>query len=122
MVDARRIVRRHFGRHHPPVHRASARLLTAIAWPPAVLLHLCQIRYHRGSEAVPIKRAFGSLWRLSTPHIARRVLRLRAMATGPQSEHTITISTPVRAPSSKLLIGPVKPNATGDKLVFHDVK
>ena len=40
MVAARRMVRRHFGRDHHPVYRALAQVLAAIAWPPAVLMHL----------------------------------------------------------------------------------
>src|SRR5437764_15475980 len=40
MVQARRIVRRHYARSYHPLHRALARVLVTIAWPPAVLLHL----------------------------------------------------------------------------------
>src|SRR5262245_1571937 len=53
MVHARRIVRRHYARSYHPFHRALARVLVTIAWPPAVLLHLWEIRRSRGSQAVP---------------------------------------------------------------------
>ena len=62
MVHARRIVRQQYGHGHRPVHRALARVLVSIAWPPAVLLNLWQIRRSRGSEAVPIKQAPRAFW------------------------------------------------------------
>ena len=48
MVEARRMVRRHFGRDHHPVHRKLAQVLVTIAWPPAVLLNLWQVREGSG--------------------------------------------------------------------------
>ena len=62
MVAARRVVRRHFGREHHPVHRALAQFLTAIAWPAAVLVVLWKFRRHNGPYAVPIQRVPGALW------------------------------------------------------------
>jgi hypothetical protein len=62
MVHARRIVRRYYARSHHPIHRALARILVTIAWPPAVLLHIWEIRRSRGPEAVPIKEAPRAFW------------------------------------------------------------
>ena len=62
MVHARRIVRRHYARSHHPIQRVLARVLVTIAWPPAVLLHLWEIRRSRGPEAVPIKKAPRAFW------------------------------------------------------------
>src|SRR4051812_37267140 len=62
MVEARRLVRRHFGRDHHPVHRALARLVAATTWPPAVLVHLWQIFRHRRAGEVPIKRMPQAFW------------------------------------------------------------
>jgi len=62
MVRARRIVRRHYARSYHPLHRALARVLVTIAWPPAVLLHLWEIRRSRGPRAVPIKEASRAFW------------------------------------------------------------
>src|SRR5262249_51282414 len=62
MVAARRIARRQFGRTHHPLYRALAQVLAAIAWPPAVIMQLCEIRYYRGAEAVPIRHFAGAFW------------------------------------------------------------
>ena len=62
MVEARRIVRRHFGCDHHPLYRIFAKIFATIAWPPSVLLHLWQIRQERGPDAVPIKRAPSAFW------------------------------------------------------------
>ena len=62
MIDGRRIVREQYGKDHAPALRALARLLTAAAWPPAVLLHLWHIRRLRGAKGVPIRRALQAVW------------------------------------------------------------
>ena len=61
MVEARRMVRRHFGRDHHPVRRKLAQVLVAVAWPPAVLLLLWQVR-HRFDGRQVLKRVPGALW------------------------------------------------------------
>ena len=48
MVEARRMVRWHFGRDHHPVRRKLAQVLVTMAWPPAVLLNLWQVRHWFG--------------------------------------------------------------------------
>ena len=40
MVEARRMVRWHFGRDHDPVRRKLAQVLVTVAWPLGVLLNL----------------------------------------------------------------------------------
>src|SRR5258708_4696728 len=39
MVEARRMVRRHYGRDHHPVRRKLAQVLVTITWLPAVFLN-----------------------------------------------------------------------------------
>ena len=57
------MVRRHFGRDHHPVRRKLAQVLVTIAWPPAVLLHLWQVRQGRGpQQEALLKRVTGALW------------------------------------------------------------
>src|SRR6516164_7048753 len=43
MVEARRMVRWHFGRDHHPVRRKLAQVLNAMGWPLVVLLILLQV-------------------------------------------------------------------------------
>jgi hypothetical protein len=64
MVEARRIVRWHFGRDHPPLRRMLAQVLVTIAWPPAVLVDLWHMRqWLKPGEALPaVKRVPGALW------------------------------------------------------------
>ena len=62
MVAARRIARRQFGRDRRRLHRALAQVFAAIAWLPAVIIQLWQIRYYRGSDSVPIRHIPGALW------------------------------------------------------------
>ncbi len=62
MAQARRLVRRDFGRDHAPLARALARVFAATVWPPAILVHLWQIRRHRGAAAVPTRRMTGAIW------------------------------------------------------------
>src|SRR5262249_1350661 len=61
-VYARRVVRQYYASSYHPLHRALARVLVTIAWPPAVLLNLWEIRRSRGPRAVPIKEAPRALW------------------------------------------------------------
>jgi hypothetical protein len=62
MVEARRLVRRHFGRDHHPMRRKLAQVFVAMAWPPAVLLNLWLMRHWRGPRGELVKRAPGALW------------------------------------------------------------
>jgi len=62
MVEARRLVRKHFGVDHHPALRILARVPTALVWIPASFVHLLRIRYHRGQEMVPTRRMPGAIW------------------------------------------------------------
>jgi Sugar-transfer associated ATP-grasp len=61
MVEARRMVRRHFGRDHHPVLRKLAQVLVAMAWPSAVLISLWEVWHWLGSREVA-SRVPGALW------------------------------------------------------------
>src|SRR5215468_6181393 len=62
MRKARRIVRDHFGREHSPLARTIAKILTAAAWPPAVLVNLWQTRRMFRADAVPVRRMPKAFW------------------------------------------------------------
>src|SRR5262245_42369706 len=62
MVNARRMVHRHFGRDHHPLYRALAQVVATIAWPLAVLISLKGVRRERGPNAVPMMRVPSALW------------------------------------------------------------
>src|SRR5262245_50216345 len=62
MVQARRIVRRHYARNHHPIARALARVLVATVWPLAALINLWEIRHTFAPEAAPIKGLPLAFW------------------------------------------------------------
>jgi putative polysaccharide biosynthesis protein len=62
MVEARRMVRWHFGRDHHPVHRRLAQVLVTMTWFPTVLLSLWQVREWFGPWEAVLTRAPGALW------------------------------------------------------------
>ena len=62
MVEARRMVRWHFGRDHHPVRRKLAQVLVTMAWPLAVLLNLWLVRQWFGPREALLKRVPGALW------------------------------------------------------------
>ena len=62
MVEARRMVRWHFGRDHHPVRRKLAQVLVTMAWPLAVLLNLWLVRQWFGPREAFLKRVPGALW------------------------------------------------------------
>ena len=62
MVEARRMVRWHFGRDHHPVPRKLAQVLVTMAWPLAVLLNLWLVRQWFGPRKAFLKRVPGALW------------------------------------------------------------
>ena len=122
MVAARRSVRRHFGRDHHPVYRALAQVLAAIAWPPAVLLELWQIRYYRGPEAVPIKRVPGALWAAMRHNVLPGEYYAYALW---QPDRKVNIDNYLYSKEGprlfKLLNRPSQPNPIDDKLAFHEM-
>jgi hypothetical protein len=122
MVDARRMVRRHYGQDRHPVFRTLARLLTALAWPFAALMHMWQIRRDRGRESVPIKRMPEAFWAAVRHNIL------------PGEYYAYELWHPERRANVdnylysneasrlfKLLNRPGQPDPIGDKLAFHDM-
>src|SRR6516164_5465876 len=62
MVEARRIVRRNFGRDHHPINRKLAQVLVTVAWPFAVLQNAWLVRQWFRPRKAFLKRAPGALW------------------------------------------------------------
>src|SRR5262245_36398792 len=66
MVEARRIVRRQFGRNYHPLLRRLAQVLVTLAWPPALVLNFWQVRQWLGLGPAELllvrKRVPGALW------------------------------------------------------------
>ena len=76
MVEARRMVRWHFGRDHHPVRRKLAQVLVTMAWPLAVLLNLWQVAaLVRTAGGIAEASSRGTLGRDPPQHFAERVLR-----------------------------------------------
>ena len=120
MVEARRSIRRHFGRHHHPVYRALAKVFAAIVWPPAALLQVWEVRYFQGPATVPIKRAPGALWAA----LRHNVLPGEYYAYGLwQKDRKANIDNYLYAKEGlrlfKLLNRPEQPDPIDDKLAFH---
>jgi hypothetical protein len=122
MVSARRIVRRHFGRDYHPLLRLFAQVLAAIAWLPAVLIHLSHIRRDHGPDVVPIKRVPGALWTALRHNILPSEYYAYALWR-PDRRANIDnyLYCHEAARLFKVLNGPPQPNPLGDKLAFHEV-
>ena len=120
MVEARRLVRRHFGRDHHPAYRALAQVFAVIAWPPAVLIHLWQIRYDRGPEAVPIKHVPGALWAAMRHNVLPGEYYAYALWQPNRKANIDNYLYSREGPRLfKLLNRPLQPNPLDDKLAFH---
>jgi len=122
MVAARRVARQHFGRDQHPLYRALAQVLTTIAWPPAALIHLWQIRRLLGPEAVPIKRVPGALWAAVRHNILPCDYYACALW---QPDRRANIDNYLYANESvhlfKALNRPSQPDPIRDKLAFHEL-
>ena len=125
MVEARRMVRWHFGRDHDPVRRKLAQVLVTMAWPPAVLLNLWQVRHWLGPrEAVllTIKRVPGALWAA----IRHNILPSEYYAYGLwQPDRRMNVDNYLYSNECtrlfKVLNRPSQPDPIGDKLAFHEM-
>jgi Sugar-transfer associated ATP-grasp len=125
MVEARRIVRCHYGRDHDPVRRKLAQVFVTIAWPPAVILNLWLARRWLGSrEAVllTIKRIPGALWTA----IRHNVLPSEYYAYGLwQPDRRMNVDNYLYMNECtrlfKALNRPSQPNPIDDKLAFHEI-
>jgi hypothetical protein len=122
MVAARRMARRHFGRDRHPVYRALAQVLAAIVWPPAVLIHVWEIRSSRGPEAVPIKRVPGALWAAMRHNVLPGEYYGYALW---QPDRKANIDNYFYSQEGtrvlRLLNRPIQPNPIDDKLAFHEM-
>jgi hypothetical protein len=122
MVAARRLVRRQYGRDHGPVRRTLARLFAAVIWPPAVLVHLWEIRRHRGAEAVPIVRAPGAIWTALRNNVIPGEYYAYELW---KPDRKVNIDNYLYAKEGprlfKLLNRPSEPNPIDDKLAFHEM-
>jgi Sugar-transfer associated ATP-grasp len=121
MVDARRMVRRNFGRGHHPVYRVLARVLVAAAWTPAVLVHLWQFRRWQ-PEAVPIKRVPRALWAAMRHNILPGEYLAYALW---KPDHRANIDNYLYSHESsrllRLLNRPCQPDPIDDKMAFHEM-
>ena len=122
MIHARRIVRRHYARSRHPIHRALARVLITIAWPPAVLLHLWEIRRSRGPEAVPLKEAPRAFWAAVRHNVIPGEYYAYALW---HPDRRANIDNYLYSKEGIRLFGllnkPMQPNPIDDKLAFHEL-
>jgi hypothetical protein len=122
MVAARRIIRRDFGCDHHPVYRALAQVLVAIAWPPAVLVHLWQIRHFLGPDSVPTKRVPGALWAAMRHNVLPGDYFAYALW---RPDRKVNVDNYLYSKEGlrlfKLLNRPLQPNPIDDKLAFHEL-
>jgi hypothetical protein len=92
-----------------------------IAWPPAVLIHLWQIRRVRGAEAVPIERVPGALWAAMRHNVLPGEYYAYALwqpDRGANIDDYLYSHEVARL--FKLLNRPSQPDPIGDKLAFHE--
>ena len=122
MVTARRMARRHFGRDHHPAYRALAQVLSGLLWPPAVLLQLWEIRYSRGSEAIPIKQIPGALWAAMRHNVQPGEYYAYALWRPDRKVNIDNYMYDNEGPRLfKLLNRPSQPNPIDDKLSFYEM-
>jgi Sugar-transfer associated ATP-grasp len=122
MVEARRIVRWHFGRHHHPVSRMLAQVLATMAWPPAVFLNLWQVRRWLGPEALAMNRLPGALWAA----MRHNILPTEYFAYGLwQPDRRMNIDNYLYSNEAQRLFSvlnrPSQADPIGDKLAFHQM-
>jgi hypothetical protein len=122
MVAARRLVRQQFGRDHGPVRRTLARLIAAVVWPPAVLVHIWEIRRHRGAEAVPIEHAPGAIWAALRHNVIPGEYYAYELW---KPDRKVNVDNYLYAKEGprlfKLLNRPSQPNPIDDKLAFYEM-
>lgn len=122
MVNARRIVRRHYARGHHPIHRALARVLVTAAWPLAALVNLWEIRRARAPEVVPVKEAPRALWAAIRHNVLPGEYYAYALW---QPDRRANIDNYLYSKEGIRLFGllnkPMQPNPIDDKLAFHEL-
>src|SRR5262245_2364417 len=124
MVEARRIVRRSFGRDHHPLPRKLAQVLVTMVWPPALIVNLWQVRPWLGPKerALMAKRIPGALWTA----IRHNILPSEYYAYGLWlPDRRVNIDNYLYSNEAprlfKALNQPSKPDLIRDKLAFHDM-
>jgi hypothetical protein len=121
MVDARRMVRQNFGRGHHPIYRALARVLAAVAWPPAVLVQLWQFRRWR-PEVVPIERVPAALWAAMRHNILPGEYLAYALW---KPDRWVNIDNYLYSHEAarlfRVLNRPCEPDPIDDKIAFHEM-
>jgi hypothetical protein len=122
MVEARRIVREHFGRDHNLVRRTIAKIFVTLAWPPAVLVNLLQARRMLGPNAMPINRAPGALWAAIRHNILPSEYYIYGLW---RPDRKINIDNYLYSNEAsrlfKVLNRPLQCDPIGDKLAFHEM-
>jgi hypothetical protein len=122
MVAARRAVRQHFGRNYHPVNRALGKILTTIVWPPAVVIHLWQIRRLNGPRLVPISRALGALWCAMRHNILpSEYYGYELWRADRETNIDNYFYCNEAARLFKVINRPSQPDLVGDKLAFHEM-
>jgi hypothetical protein len=122
MLKARRIVRDHFGREHSPVARTIAKILTAVVWPPAVLVNLWQARQMFGSDAVAVRQTPKAFWAA----MRHNILPTEYFAYGlwqPDRMKDVDnyLYSKEAARLFKVVNKPPVPNPLSDKLAFYEL-
>ena len=122
MLQARRIVRDHFGREHSLVARTIAKSLTAVAWPPAALVNLWQARQMFGSDAVAVRHMPKAFWAA----MRHNILPSEYFAYGLWQSDRIKdadnyLYSKEAARLFKVLNRPPVPNPLSDKLAFFEL-
>jgi len=120
MVEARRVLRWHFGRDHDPMRRKLAQVFVTVTWPLGVLLNLSEARSLVGRETS--KRVPGALWAA----IRHNILPSEYFAYGLwQPERRIKVDDYLYSNECarlfKVLNRPSQPNPIDDKQEFHDL-
>jgi hypothetical protein len=122
MVRARRIVRKHFGRDHHPVYRALAKALAMTAWPPALLIHIWQIRLYWGPREVPMEKIPGALWAAIRHNVLPGEYYAYELWKPNRRVNIDSYLYSHEAPRLfKVLNRPSLPDPIDDKLAFHEM-
>ncbi len=120
MVEARRIVRSHFGRDHDPVRRKLAQVFVMAAWPIGVLLNLWEARRWPGPGAS--KRIPGAIWAA----FRHNILPSEYYAYGLwQADRRMNVDNYLYTNECtrlfKILNRPSRPDPINDKLAFYEM-
>ena len=120
MVQARRMVRWHFGRDHHPVRRKLAQVVVTIAWPLAVLLNLWEERHSFGPRKAMLKRVPGALWSAIRHNISPSEYYAYGLWQSDRRKNIDSyLYTNEASRLFKVLNQPSEPDPVNDKLEFY---